>query len=106
MAGPEQLENDLGQIVKGADDPVWAQFRDRPLAIAEIDGDDRYPGRPGGGDIGDRIPDHDRARGLPLGSLYGAPQQLRVGFLHAEGVGPADGDEATLEAERLKEPER
>src|SRR5262245_7975623 len=90
----EKLENGGRKLGKRPDNPVWLQFPDRGLAVAEVDRHYWDAGGTGRIDIIDRIPDHDGLARSALDTLDGSPQGLRARFLQPEGVRAADRLEA------------
>jgi ribose 5-phosphate isomerase A len=92
-----ESRNGGAEFRERADEPVWIKCRDRHLRIAEIDRNDRNIGRPGGADIGDRIPHHDGALWVAAGLQYGRAENARIGLLHCKSILAADRGKTVAE---------
>jgi len=88
------------------DDFVRPQLRHRNIRIAEIDRHHRHEGRFGGRDVGLRVADHDGAAEIAASAAERAQQGVGVGFLHREGVLPADRRKPAGKAQTFEKPYR
>ena len=76
------------------DNPVRTKFRDRPLVIPKVGGDNWDAYRARRANVGNGITDHDGGLRFPVGRTYRTSQDLRIRLLHAEGVLAADRNKA------------